>query len=102
LFRLADKLYVERGYANKDNGQSIAVREAYSILLERKLEGGTPKKETDGLKNRLAKEQRRKTVFGGASSGGEASGSKNIKPSDDLDDYISNRRQDKDKKLGIA
>lgn len=102
LFRLADKLYAERGYANKENGQSAAVREAYAILLERKLEGGTPKKETDGLKNRLAKEQRRKTILGGSSTSGDAISPKNVKPTDDLDDYISNRRQEKDKKLGIA
>lgn len=105
LFRLADKLYLERGYSNKDNGQSGAVREAYSILLERKLGSNKPKsqnKETDGLKQRLTKEQRRKTLLGGKGSGGGEISKKEVSLNNELDDYISSRASEKHKKLGLS
>lgn len=102
LFRLANNLYDKNGYGGKDGGQSQAVREAYSILLERKLEGNKSKKspETEGLQNRLAKEQRKKTLGGGSNSGGGVK-AKPLSEANELEDYIKSRSLLKNQKLGI-
>ena len=106
LFRLASTLFEKNGYANEAKGQSRAVREAYSILLERKLNEGPQQKpsprrdETEGLKQRLGKEQRKNRVFAGANSGGESTPTQ-ITESNELDDYIKSREKSKNEKLGV-
>lgn len=102
IFRLANALFDKNGYGKVDNGTSRAVREAYSILLETKI--NTPssgiKDETEGLKNRLGKEQRKKAIIGGANSGGEKS-SRPITEKDELSEYIQSRQKSKNTKLGV-
>jgi hypothetical protein len=105
LYRLANRLFSDKGYGQQEQGQSRAVREAYSILLERKLEGDTkptPKKndETEGLKNRLGKEQRKTSILGGANEA-EETPSKPLTQEDELSEYISSRNKSKNTKLGV-
>jgi len=102
LFRLADAIYKKNGYQSVEKGQTRAAREAYSILLERKLAGDTvPKKdETEGLKNRLGKEQRKTRPLSGANSVGDTK-PKEITSENELEDYVKSRNKGKELKLGI-
>jgi hypothetical protein len=105
LFRLASRLFVDKGYANENKGQTRAVREAYSILLERKLNDRPVQKantsETEGLKARLAKEQRKKAFLSGGDTGGEQTRKEPITENNELDSYIANRAKSKEEKLGV-
>lgn len=112
LYQLADKIYMEgvkkkqTRYVNK-GGMMAAVEDAF-LHLVKSLVSGSPKKgkapkgseETEGLMNRLAKEQRKKSVNSGKSSSGEKS-KKQQEVTDDLDDYMAERKLDRQSKLGI-
>lgn len=108
LFRLANRLFKDQNLNGVEGGQSRAVREAYSILLERKIDGTTPtpkkeikvKDETEGLKQRLAKVQRKTSTLGGGGESEESTPTP-ITEENELDSYITERNARKSKSLGV-
>lgn len=104
LYQLAEKLYTE-GSRDKyaiDGGMQLAVKDAFlklvqDLLLNKKV----PRKdsnETEGLKNRLEKEKRKKSLGGGASSTDDGGKAKPQTPKDTLDEVLSERRSYKAKR----
>jgi hypothetical protein len=110
LYTLADEIY-RRGikenkarYSGK-GGMLSAVEDAF-LQLVKKLVGKSKVKssensgeETEGLANRLAKEQRKKTVASGKSSLADKAPKEVV--TDDLADYMRERSQFKRERLGI-
>jgi hypothetical protein len=106
LFRLADRIYKQNNYTALEKGQTRAAREAYSILLERKIvdrkESPEPKKkdETEGLKNRLKKEQRKTRILSGTDTAGETK-QEDVTEDTELDSYLKERQRSKDIAFGF-
>lgn len=105
LYRLSSKLFIDKNLANEENGQTRAVQEAYSILLENKLTNIKSKKkstETEGLQSRLAKEQRKKSLLGGSDTAGDSAPVSADSDVDELAEYIRSRNKSKETSLGIS
>ena len=82
-----------------------AVQDAFLQLIKKKPSTKVRKSkrniENEGLKQRLAKEQRKKSV-GSGSSGAEDSAPKSYDVKSDLDDAISQRRKQKIERMGSS
>lgn len=103
LYQRAEQIFVKK-YANIDGGMTLAVKDAFNELLLDKLNPKKSKKkkqEMEGLKNRLTKEQRKRSVSGGASSVEDAPAK--VKASkDDLADAIGERRKYTNDRIGMG
>ena len=111
LYKLADQIFktgVNEGKYLEVGGMRKAVEIAFKKLLLKKVGGKkTPSKktkadpETEGLRQRLAKEQRKTNMGSGTSSKGDAPAKQQSKKSE-LDEVISERRAAKNKIMSTA
>ncbi len=111
LYKLSDEIYT-KGFKSGDSkytragGMKAAVEEAFIRLLKETKTDGVKKSksktsdETEGLKRRLAKEHRKNTVNSGASSIEDSSAAKPKPVTDELADYIAERKKHKGERIG--
>lgn len=109
LFKLAKALYedpeVGKRYRAMDNGQTAAVKEAYTELLKDKLRTFSTKKpiktEVESLKNRLEKTQRKTSLVDGVESNDSGEGASEMLASerDKLLDAIKDRQSFKKSRM---
>ncbi len=109
LFRLAKTLYdnPDKGYLSRNQGMVDAVRDAFMLLLRSKKTSVTSKKrvavdETEGLKQRLAKERRKNSLSSGASNLEDDMTTSNQTTEEILDEVISERKALKRKHMGMG
>jgi hypothetical protein len=111
LYQIADQLYRDttKGYATRENGMVEAVRDAFILLLRSKKFTSDKKpilsedtSETEGLKQRLAKERRKGSLFSGASSPEDTSLPKLRTEEEILDEVVKERRDLQRKRMGIG
>jgi hypothetical protein len=114
LFTTAKSIY-ETGVVKKeqrylsDGGMAYAVQQAFTALLKDVVSKGPKKavkkvKEPEGLKQRLLKEQRKRSLMAG-SSGADASEKlfgRSKADKDELSEYLSERNKFKDERSGSS